>query len=67
LNSIGLDGKQVLNRLALADSLKAQCSNAQEKNVEPSSDDKVVVHQLQVKDISVDDNVTTISEDTGGM
>jgi hypothetical protein len=34
--------------------------------VEPSSDDKVVVHQFQVEDISVDDNVTTISEDTGG-
>jgi hypothetical protein len=32
--------------------------------VEPSSDDKVVVHQLQVEDISVDDNVTIISEDT---
>jgi hypothetical protein len=39
---------------------------AQEKDVELSSDDKVVVHQLQVEDISVDDNVTTISEDTGG-
>jgi hypothetical protein len=39
---------------------------AQEKDVEPSSDDKVVVHQLQVEDISVDDNVTIISEDTGG-
>jgi hypothetical protein len=34
--------------------------------VEPSSDDKVVVHQLQVKDILVDDNVTTILEDTRG-
>jgi hypothetical protein len=33
--------------------------------VEPSSNDKVVVHQLQVKDILVDDNVTTILEDTG--
>jgi hypothetical protein len=40
---------------------------AQEKDVEPSSDDKVVVHQLQVEDISVDDNGTTISEDTGGQ
>jgi hypothetical protein len=28
LDSIGLDGKQVSNRLALANSLKAQCSNA---------------------------------------
>jgi hypothetical protein len=35
--------------------------------VEPSSEDKVVVHQLQVKDISMDDNVATISEDTGGQ
>jgi hypothetical protein len=35
--------------------------------VEPSSDDQVVVHQLQVEDISVDDNVTTISEDTWGQ
>jgi hypothetical protein len=35
--------------------------------VEPSSDDKVVVHQLQVEDTSVDDNVTIISEDTGGQ
>jgi hypothetical protein len=34
--------------------------------VEPSSDDKVVVHQLQVKYISLDNNVTIISEDTGG-
>jgi hypothetical protein len=34
--------------------------------VEPSSDDQVVVHQLQVEDISVDDNVTTILEDTWG-
>jgi hypothetical protein len=40
---------------------------AQEKDVEPSSDDKVVVHQLQVENILVDDNITTISEDTGGQ
>jgi hypothetical protein len=50
LNSIGLDSKQVLNRIALADSLKAQCSNAQEREVEPSSEDKVVVHELQIED-----------------
>jgi hypothetical protein len=56
LDSIGLDGK-----------LKAQGSNDQEREVEPSSDDKVVVHQLQVEDILVDDNVTIISEDTGGQ
>jgi hypothetical protein len=40
---------------------------AQEKDVEPSSNDKVVVHQLHVEDISVDDNVTTILEDTEGQ
>ena len=52
LNLIGLDGKQVSNRLALADSLKAQDSNAQERDVEPS--------------ISKDNDVIIISEDTGG-
>jgi hypothetical protein len=31
LNSIGLDGKQVLNQLALADSLKTQSLDAQER------------------------------------
>jgi hypothetical protein len=46
LGSIGLDGKQVSNRLALADSLKAQGFNAQERDVEPSSGDKVVVQEL---------------------
>jgi hypothetical protein len=40
---------------------------AQEKDVEPSSDDKVVVYQLQVEDISVEDNVTIISIDIGGQ
>jgi hypothetical protein len=35
--------------------------------VESLSDDKVVVHQLQVEDISVDDNVTIFSEDTRGQ
>jgi hypothetical protein len=48
LDSISLDGKQVLNQLAIADSLKAQGSNAQERDVEPSSEDKVVVHKLQI-------------------
>jgi hypothetical protein len=35
--------------------------------VEPSSDEKVVVHQLQVEYISVDDNVSIILEDTKGQ
>ena len=42
LESIGLDGKQVSNRLPLADSLKAQGSNVQERDVDPSSEDRVV-------------------------
>jgi hypothetical protein len=46
LDSISLDGKQVSNRLTLADSIKAQGSNAQERDVEPSSEDKVVVYEL---------------------
>ena len=35
--------------------------------MEPSSEDKVVVHELQIKDTSEDTNVTTLSEDTGGQ
>jgi hypothetical protein len=66
LDSIGLDGKQVLNRLALADSLKAQGSNAQERDVEPLSKDKILVHELQIEDISKDNKVTTVPEDTRG-
>jgi hypothetical protein len=62
LDSIGLDGKQVLNPLALADSLKAQGSNAQGRDVEPSSRDKVVVHELQIKNTQEDSNVITIPE-----
>jgi hypothetical protein len=50
LDSIGFDGKQILNRLALADLLKAQGSNTQEREVEPSSEDNVVVHELQIED-----------------
>jgi hypothetical protein len=66
LDSIGLDGKQVSNRLALVDSLKAQGSNAQGRDVEPSSKDKVIVHELQIKDTQEDNNVITIPKDTGG-
>ena len=42
LESIGLDGKQVSNRLSLANLLKAQGSNVQERDVDPSSEDRVV-------------------------
>jgi hypothetical protein len=55
-----------LNRLALSDSFKAQGSNAQEREVEPSSEDKVVVHELQIEDTQENNNVITISYDTGG-
>jgi len=67
LDSIGLDGKQVLNRLALADSLKAQSLNAQERDVEPSSEGKVVFDKLQIEDILEDSKVITVPEDTGGQ
>jgi hypothetical protein len=66
LNSIGLDGKQVLNRLALVDSFKAQGSNAQEREMESSSEDKVVVHELQIEGTQENSIVITISDDTGG-
>jgi hypothetical protein len=66
LDSIGLDGKRVLNRLTLADSLKAQGSNAQERDVEPSSGHKVVVQELQIETTQEDINVVTISKETGG-
>jgi hypothetical protein len=61
LDSIDLDGKHVSNRLVLANSLKAQCSNAQERDVEPSSGDKVVVHELQIEDILEDNKIIIIS------
>jgi hypothetical protein len=67
LDSIGLDGKQVSNRLTLADSLKAQGLNAQERDVEPSSGNKVVVQELQVEHIPEDNKVITILEETGGQ
>jgi hypothetical protein len=66
LDSIGLDGKQVLNQLTLANSLKAQGSNTQERDVEPSSGDKVVVLELQIKDTQKDNNIITVLEDTWG-
>jgi hypothetical protein len=66
LDSIGLDGKQVLNRLEIVYSLKAQGSNAQERDVEPSSEDKVVVHELQIEDTQEDSNVIIVSKDTRG-
>ena len=65
LDSIGLEDKQVSNRLALADSLKAQGLNAQERDVEPSSEDKVVVHELKIEDIPKDNKLIIVSEDTG--
>jgi hypothetical protein len=63
LDSIGLGGRQVSNRFTLADSLKAQGSNIEERDVEPSSEDKIVVHEMQIEE---DNKVITILEDTGG-
>jgi len=34
--------------------------------VEPSSGDKVVAHELQIEDISEDNKVIIVPEDTGG-
>jgi hypothetical protein len=56
-----------LNRLTLSDSLKAQGSNAQERDVKPSSEDKVAVYEMQIKDTQEDSNVITILEDTRGQ
>jgi len=66
LDSIGLNGKQVSNQLALADSLKAQGLNARERDVELSSEDKDLVHELPIEDISEDNKVIIVLEDTGG-
>ena len=55
-----------INRLLLADSLKAQNLNAQERDVEPSSEGKVVVDELQIEDILEDSKVITVPEDTRG-
>ena len=66
MDSIGLDGKQVSNRLALVDSCKDQGLNAQERDVEPSSEDKDLVHELPIEDISEDNKVIIVLEDTGG-
>ena len=66
LDSIGLDGKQVSNRLALVDSCKDQGLNAQERDVKPPSEDKVVVHELQIKNNPEDNEVIIVLEDTGG-
>ena len=66
LDSIGHNGKQISNQLALADSLKAQRLNAQERDVEPSSEDKDLVHELPIEDISEDNKVIIVLEDTGG-
>ena len=67
MDSIGLDGKQISNRLELVDSLKAQGPSAQERDVEPSSEDKIIVHELKIEDILEDNKVITILEDTGGV
>jgi hypothetical protein len=66
LNSIGLDGKQTLNWLTPTDSSEAATSNVTKRDVESSSGDKIVVHELQIGDIIEDSEVITIPKDTGG-
>ena len=63
---IGLNGKKVLNRPRLADLLKAQGSEAQQRDVKPSSEDKVIVLELQIGDIIEDNKVVTTPENIGG-
>jgi len=41
--------------------------NAQERDVEPSSEGKVVVDELLIEDISEDSKVIIVPEDTGGQ
>jgi hypothetical protein len=38
-----------------------------EREVEPSSEDKVIVHELQIEDTQENNNVITISDDTRGQ
>jgi len=41
--------------------------NTQERDVEPSSEAKVVVDELQVEDILEDNKVIIVPKDTGGQ
>jgi hypothetical protein len=41
-------------------------NNVEERDVDPSSEDKVVVYELQVEDILEDSKVITILKDTRG-
>ena len=56
-----------MNWLALADSLKDRGLNAQERDMEPSNEDKVVVHELKIEDIPKDNKVIIVLEDTRGQ
>jgi hypothetical protein len=63
LDSSGLNGKHVLNQLPLTDSLTTQGPNAQERYVEPSSEDNVIVHEFQIEGILEDNDVVAVPED----
>lgn len=63
LDLSGLSGRQVLNQLPLTDSLTTQGPNAQERYVEPSSEDNVIVHEFQIEGILEDNDVVVIPED----
>ena len=63
---IGFNGKKVSNRPRLADLLKAQGSEAKQRDMEPFSKDKVIVLELQIGDIIEDNKVVTTPENIGG-
>ena len=63
---IGFNGKKVSNRPRLTDLLKAQGSEAKQRDMEPFSKDKVIVLELQIGDIIEDNKVVTTPENIGG-
>jgi hypothetical protein len=67
LTSISLDGKQILNHLASANSSKCRSSNVKEGDLDPSRDDKVVVHDLKIGDVLKGSKVATTQEGIGGQ
>lgn len=65
--AIGCDGKGSLNRLESADSSKGPSLIAKEKDSKLPSDEKDIVHELQVEAIIVDDESIKILKVNGGQ
>ena len=55
-----------MNQLTAADSSEATSLNAKNRDLKPSGEDKIIVHELQTGDILEDNKFVTILEDTGG-